>query len=133
MNSHTPAEKQEYWQRRITAKLNTALPQMTKQLKEIVDMANHALSLEDRKRLRVIIAHTLGIPLSRLEPHAPTPEPVPGSQEDVHAPTTDEQSSTGEAPQDKPDDKQHVRSGVLPDEGGSDRQGDEQPRETVPA
>lgn len=155
MNSHNQAKKQEYWQKRITAKLNSVMPQIARQLKEIVDMANHALPLEDRKKLRVIIAHNLGTPLSRLEPHAPTPESVQHPKAPVHAATADEHTTEAgvhvsdeqsgsssdsrgtetnlgtKVREDGTDNQEHLRSSVLPHEGRSDREGDNQPSETI--
>lgn len=120
-NQQTPEQKEAYWLGRIVKKANTAFPPFIAQMEEIVQMANHALSDENKRKLRVLIANDLGRPLMKLEikdetPPQPTVPPTPkspGNSESgdsgAEVPTTEDQG-----------DKEHLRSSVLPNTGSTD-------------
>lgn len=127
----TPEQKEVYWLRRITQRANSVFPAFVKELNEIMDMANHALSDENKRKLRILIANDLGKPLTRLnitDELPPQPPQLP--KKDLHAAKADKHSA---APNDQGDSKepastegnvphevteQHLPSSVPAEQGG---------------
>lgn len=130
-HQQTPEEKEIYWLRRITQRANSVFPPFVKELNELMDMANHALSDENKRKLRILIANDLGKPLTRLnikDELPPQPPKLP--KKDLHAAKADKHpaasndqgsdqeptSTAGDVPHKVTE--QHLPSSVPAEQGG---------------
>jgi hypothetical protein len=131
----TPEQKEVYWLRRITQRANSVFPAFVKELNEIMDMANHALSDENKRKLRILIANDLGKPLTRLNikdelPPQPPKLPKKGvhtTGSDKHPTASNDQGvdqGNGQEPTSTAGDvphkvtEQHLPSSVPAEQGG---------------
>ncbi len=128
--TQTPEQKRLYWLNLIVEKCNKNFPDFIKILDEIVQMANHGLDVDDRKKLRVMIANDIGRPLMKMEiPNdAPLPQPPqPPVQQDAAGkpPENTPPGATPAAPGNDPaaskenvaGNEEQLRSSVVPDAG----------------
>lgn len=117
----TPEQKESYWLGRIVKKANTVFPPFIAQMEEIIKMANHGLSDENKRKLRILIANDLGRPLTKLEIKDETPPqpPVPPTTKSPGNAETGDSGADAPTTEDK-GNQEHLRSSVLPDAGSTD-------------
>lgn len=114
-NTQTPEEKEFYWLNRITSKAQSIFPAFIKELTGIIEMANHALSDDNKKKLRVLIANDLGRPLMKLEI----------KDENPAAPQKPTKQTKSKGTKINPENnEEHLRSDVLPDNGSEAGKGE---------
>ena len=84
--TQSPKERHAYWLKVFVGKANSAMPEIHKRLIELVRLANQTLTLDDRKKIRVMLANDLGQSLNQLEiPHETDTTKNPESnKESVH-------------------------------------------------